>query len=116
MAETIYNLAGKRVFVCGHKGMVGSVVMRRLDAERCTILTARRDELDLRNQAAVDHWMTENRPQAVFLAAAKVGGILANATRPADFLYDNLMIEANVISAAHRAGVEKLLFLGSSCI
>ena len=116
MAETIYNLAGKRVFVCGHKGMVGSAVMRRLDAERCTILTATRDELDLRNQAAVDHWMTENRPQAVFLAAAKVGGILANATRPADFLYDNLMIEANVISAAHRAGVEKLLFLGSSCI
>ena len=116
MAETIYNLAGKRVFVCGHNGMVGSAVMRRLDAERCTILTATRDELDLRNQAAVDRWMTKNRPQAVFLAAAKVGGILANATRPADFLYDNLMIEANVICAAHRAGVEKLLFLGSSCI
>ena len=116
MAETIYNLAGKRVFVCGHNGMVGSAVMRRLDSERCTILTATRDELDLRDQAAVDRWMAKNRPQAVFLAAAKVGGILANATRPADFLYDNLMIEANVISAAHRSSVEKLLFLGSSCI
>ena len=116
MAETIYDLAGKRVFVCGHNGMVGSAVMRRLDSERCTILTATRDELDLRDQAAVDRWMAKNRPQAVFLAAAKVGGILANATRPADFLYDNLMIEANVISAAHRSSVEKLLFLGSSCI
>ena len=84
--------------------------------ENCTVLTATRRELDLKDQAAVFRWMAENRPQAVFLAAAKVGGILANATYPADFLYDNLMIEANVISAAHRCGVEKLLFLGSSCI
>lgn len=116
MAETTYPLAGKRVFVCGHNGMVGSAIVRRLDAERCTILTASRDELDLRDQAAVDRWMARNRPQAVFLAAAKVGGILANSTLPAEFLYENLMIEANMISAAHRTGVEKLLFLGSSCI
>ena len=116
MSEVIYSLAGKRVFVCGHKGMVGSALVRRLSREGCTVLTASRNELDLKNQAAVDRWMADNRPQAVFLAAAKVGGILANATWPADFLYDNLMIEANVISAAQRTGVEKLLFLGSSCI
>ena len=116
MAETLYDLTGKRVFVCGHAGMVGSALVRRLGREDCTILTATRRELDLKDQAAVYRWMAQNRPQAVFLAAAKVGGILANATYPADFLYDNLMIEANVISAAHRCGVEKLLFLGSSCI
>ncbi len=116
MAETLYDLTGKRVFVCGHAGMVGSALVRRLGREGCTILTATRRELDLKDQAAVDRWMAENRPHAVFLAAAKVGGILANATYPADFLYDNLMIEANVISTAHRCGVEKLLFLGSSCI
>src|SRR5690606_22865795 len=96
--------------------MVGSALVRRLAGEGSTVLTASRSQLDLRDQAAVDRWMAANRPQAVFLAAAKVGGILANATWPADFLYDNLMIEANVISAAHRTGVEKLLFLGSSCI
>ncbi len=116
MNEIRYDLAGKTVFVCGHNGMVGSAIVRRLEREACTVLTASRSELDLKQQAAVDRWMEENRPQAVFLAAAKVGGILANATYPADFLYDNLMIEANVISAAHRTGVEKLLFLGSSCI
>ncbi len=116
MAETLYDLAGKRVFVCGHGGMVGAALVRRLARENCTVLTATRRELDLKDQAAVFRWMAENRPQAVFLAAAKVGGILANATYPADFLYDNLMIEANVISAAHKCGVEKLLFLGSSCI
>ena len=116
MADTLYDLTGKRVFVCGHAGMVGSALVRRLGSENCTIQTATRRELDLKDQAAVFRWMDENRPQAVFLAAAKVGGILANASYPADFLYDNLMIEANVISAAHRNGVEKLLFLGSSCI
>ena len=116
MADARYVLAGKRVLVCGHRGMVGGAIVRRLAGEDCTVLTASRAELDLKNQAAVDRWMTDNRPQAVFLAAAKVGGILANANAPADFLYDNLMIEANVISAAHRSGVEKLLFLGSSCI
>ncbi|MBX3583534.1 MAG: GDP-L-fucose synthase [Rhizobiaceae bacterium] len=109
-------MTGKRVFVCGHKGMVGSAIVRRLDAETCTILTASRAQLDLRDQSAVTRWMADNRPDAVFLAAARVGGILANATYPADFLYDNLMIEANIIAASHRSGVEKLLFLGSSCI
>lgn len=116
MTDALYRLDGKRVLVCGHNGMVGSALVRRLAGEGCILLTARRSELDLKDQAAVDRWMKANRPQAVFLAAAKVGGILANATYPADFLYDNLMIEANVISAAHRSGVEKLLFLGSSCI
>lgn len=116
MAEVIYHLEGKRVLVCGHNGMVGGALVRRLAGKGCIVLTASRSELDLKDQAAVDRWMHANRPQAVFLAAAKVGGILANATYPADFLYDNLMIEANVISAAHRSGVEKLLFLGSSCI
>jgi GDP-L-fucose synthase len=96
--------------------MVGSAVVRRLAAEDCTVITAGRDEVDLRRQEAVEAWMDRVRPQAVFLAAAKVGGILANDTQPAPFLYENLMIEANVIEAARKSGVEKLLFLGSSCI
>lgn len=112
----MFELTGRRVFVAGHRGMVGSAIVRRLAPENCTILTATRDELDLRDQAAVNAWFGQQRPQAVFLAAAKVGGILANDSFPADFLYDNLMIEANVIDAAHRHSVEKLLFLGSSCI
>jgi len=112
----IYPLKGKRVWVAGHRGMVGSAVVRRLAAEDCEILTAGRDEADLRNQAQVDAWMAKARPDAVVLAAAKVGGILANDSFPADFLYENLMIEANVIHAAYRHQVEKLLFLGSSCI
>ncbi|OWK27828.1 GDP-L-fucose synthase [Sphingomonas dokdonensis] len=111
-----YDLAGKRVFVAGHRGMVGSAIVRRLASEGCTILTAGRAELDLKDQAAVRAWFAANKPDAVFLAAAKVGGILANDSYPADFLYDNLMIEANIIEAAHVHGVEKLLFLGSSCI
>jgi GDP-L-fucose synthase len=111
-----YALAGKRVWVAGHRGMVGSASARRLAGRSCEVLTADRATVDLRNPAAVESWMATARPQAVFLAAAKVGGILANDTYPADFLYDNLMIEANIIAAAHRAGVEKLLFLGSSCI
>ncbi len=112
----LYSLAGKRVFVAGHRGMAGSAIVRRLEREDCEILTAPRDELDLMDQSATRLWFDQNRPEAVFVAAAKVGGILANDTYPADFLYDNLMIEANVIEAAHRAGVEKLLMLGSSCI
>ena len=116
MAEPAYSLAGKRVWVAGHRGMVGSAIVRRLQGMDCEILTATRAEADLTRQADVDAWVAANRPDAVFLAAAKVGGILANDTSPADFLYDNLMIEANVIRAAHEAGVEKLLFLGSSCI
>ncbi|NJO53929.1 MAG: GDP-L-fucose synthase [Bacteroidales bacterium] len=113
---TPYSLAGKRVWVAGHRGMVGSAIVRRLAAENCEVLTADRAALDLTNQAAVSAWVADSKPDAVFLAAAKVGGILANATYPADFLFDNLMIEANVIHAAHRASVGKLLFLGSSCI
>ena len=113
---TDYPIEGKRVWVAGHRGMAGSAIVRRLAAERCEILTAGRDEVDLRRQAEVEGWMEAVRPQAIFVAAGTVGGILANATRPAEFLYDNLAIEANIIHAAHRAGVEKLLFLGSSCI
>jgi len=111
-----YDLAGKRVWVAGHRGMVGSAIVRRLAAEACTILTADRATLDLTDQAAVLAWMQAEKPQAVFLAAAKVGGILANDTRPADFLLDNLLIETAIFAGAHAAGVEKLLFLGSSCI
>src|SRR5438105_4358752 len=112
----MYSLEGKRVFVAGHRGMVGSALMRRLAEEECRLLTADREALDLRDQAAVDRWFEEHRPQAVLLAAARVGGIQANATRPGEFLYDNLAIAANVIEAARRVQVEKLLFLGSSCI
>jgi len=111
-----YDLTGKRVFVAGHRGMVGSAIVRRLAREDCEVLTAPRDLVDLRRQEEVEDWMRRERPDAVFLAAARVGGIYANDTRPAEFLYDNLMIEANLIEAARRAGVEKLLFLGSSCI
>jgi GDP-L-fucose synthase len=112
----MYSLAGKKVFVAGHRGMVGSALVRRLGDEDCDILTADRAELDLMDQHAVRHWMRDKRPDAVFVAAAKVGGILANDSFPADFLYDNLMIETNLIEAAHRVDVEKLCFLGSSCI
>jgi GDP-L-fucose synthase len=111
-----YDLVGKRVFVAGHRGMVGSAIVRRLARENSTILTATRDELDLLDQRRVREWFDQERPDAVFLAAAKVGGILANDTYPADFLYENLLIETNIIEAAHRSGVEKLMFLGSSCI
>ncbi|OYX13539.1 MAG: GDP-fucose synthetase [Rhizobiales bacterium 32-66-8] len=112
----MYDLSGKRVYVAGHRGMVGSALVRRLASEDCTVLTALRSGVDLKNQAQTAAWFAAHRPDAVFLAAAKVGGILANETFPADFLYDNLMIEANIIEAAHQCGVEKLLFLGSSCI
>jgi GDP-L-fucose synthase len=111
-----YSLKGKRIWVAGHRGMVGSAIVRRLACEDCEVLTVQRAEIDLRNQAPTAAWVQATRPNAVFLAAARVGGILENATYPADFLYDNLMIEANIIEASHRAGVEKLLFLGSSCI
>ncbi|MGE0611729.1 MAG: GDP-L-fucose synthase family protein, partial [Hyphomicrobiales bacterium] len=111
-----FSLKGKRVWVAGHGGMVGSALMRRLEREECALLTVSRAEADLRRQQAVEDWMARAKPQAVFVAAATVGGIAANAARPADFLYDNLAIEANIIHAAHMLGVEKLLFLGSSCI
>ncbi|MGB3846638.1 MAG: GDP-L-fucose synthase [Sphingopyxis sp.] len=110
------NLENKRVWVAGHRGMVGSALVRRLAAENCEILTAGRDTLDLLDQAAVRAWVAQERPDAIFLAAAKVGGILANDSFPADFLYQNLVIETNIIDAAHRADVAKLCFLGSSCI
>lgn len=116
MTAVAFPLKGKRIWVAGHRGMVGSAVVRRLASEDCEVLTVGRDQLDLRRQAEVEAWMDQARPDAVILAAARVGGILANDTYPADFLYENLMIEANIIHAAHRADVEKLLFLGSSCI
>ncbi len=112
----IYSLAGKRVWVAGHRGMVGSALVRRLDREDCEILTVGREQVDLVRQDQVEGWMLETRPDAVFVPAAKVGGILANSTWPAQFLYQNLMIEANIIHTAYKAGVEKLMFLGSSCI
>lgn len=110
------SLNGKRIWVAGHRGMVGSAIVRRLAREGCTVLTASRQEADLVDQASTRAWIEANRPDMVFVAAAKVGGILANSTYPADFLYDNLMIASNVIEASHRVGVEKLMFLGSSCI
>ncbi|WP_340268377.1 GDP-L-fucose synthase [Sphingobium mellinum] len=111
-----FTLQNKRVWVAGHRGMVGSAIVRRLANEDCEILTAGRDELDLKDQAATRAWLQDRRPDAVIVAAAKVGGILANSSFPADFLYDNLVIETNVIEGSVRAGVSKLLFLGSSCI
>lgn len=111
-----YRLWGKRVYVAGHRGMVGAALVRRLAEERCQIVTADRSALDLTRQADVEDFLRRVRPHAVVLAAAKVGGILANDTYPADFLLDNLVIETNVMSAAEKAGVEKFLFLGSSCI
>lgn len=114
--DPIYPLAGKRVWVAGHNGMIGSALVRRLADEGCEVLTVERSELDLTDQRAVLGWMHNHRPQAVFLAAARVGGIHANDTRPVDFLRDNLLIETAVFTGAESVGVEKLLFLGSSCI
>ena len=116
MTDASFPLAGRRVWVAGHRGMVGAALVRRLAREDCEIVTAGRAEVDLRRQAEVEDWLAETKPQAVVVAAAKVGGILANDSRPADFIYDNLAIETNVIHAAWRCQVEKLLFLGSSCI
>src|SRR5258707_11379091 len=115
-AKPGFNLAGRRVFVAGHRGMVGSALVRRLAREDCEILTASRAELDLERQADVEAWLADKRPSAIFLAAAKVGGIVANDTRPAEFIYDNLAIQNHVIEGARRIGVDKLMFLGSSCI
>jgi GDP-L-fucose synthase len=112
----VYSLAGKRVWVAGHRGMVGSAIVRRLADEQCEVIVVGRDQVDLKRQDDVEAWVEQARPHAVFLAAAKVGGIFANDTAPADFLYDNLMIEANIVRASYEAGVEKLMFLGSSCI
>jgi GDP-L-fucose synthase len=111
-----YDLKGKKVWVAGHRGMVGSAVVRCLASEGCEVITADRKAVDLKRQSQVEDFVKTARPDAIVMAAAKVGGILANDTFPADFLYDNLMIETNVVQAAHEAGVEKFLFLGSSCI
>ena len=113
---TPYALAGRKIWVAGHRGMVGSAVVRRLQSESCDILTTNRSAVDLRRQADVETWFDCNRPDAVILAAATVGGIVANQSRPADFIYDNLVIATNIIQASKLYGVEKLLFLGSSCV
>lgn len=106
-----------RIFVTGHRGLVGSALLRRLQADGYTrILTATRDQVDLRDQAAVNYWFRANRPDYVFLVAGTVGGILANTSRPAEFHYDNLLIHGTVVEASHRYGVHKLLYLGSSCV
>ena len=111
-----FDLAGRRVWVAGHRGMAGSAIARRLAREDCELVTATRSELDLLRQADVEVWMKARKIDAVFLAAATVGGIQANVTLPAEFLYENLVIETNIIHAARSTGVKKLLFLGSSCI
>ena len=116
MAGTPFDLKGKTVVVAGHRGMVGSALVRRLARENVELLTIDRDELDLRDQSAVFGWFAKARPEVVFLAAAKVGGIVANNTLRGEFIYDNLVIAANVIHAAHMNRTEKLMFLGSSCI
>jgi GDP-L-fucose synthase len=116
MASTPFDLKGKRVFVAGHRGMVGGALVRRLASEGVELLTVPRAEVDLRNQAQVFDWFAKKRPEAVFLAAAKVGGIVANNTLRAEFIYDNLVMATNVIQAAHQNGAGKLMFLGSSCI
>ena len=108
---------GSRIYIAGHTGLVGSAVHRRLEGEGVTrLLVATRDQLDLRDQAAVNYWFRANRPEYVFLVAGTVGGIVANSTRPAEFIYDNLMIHGTVVHAAHLFSVKKLLYLGSSCI
>jgi GDP-L-fucose synthase len=116
MTDAPYRLAGRRVWVAGHGGMVGAALVRRLAHEDCEILTVGRAEVDLRRQSDVEAWLADVKPQAVVMAAATVGGIQANDSRPAEFIYDNLAIETNVVHGAWRCGVEKLLFLGSSCI
>src|SRR6185369_5527619 len=116
MAKTPFELNGKTVFVAGHRGMVGGALLRRLASENVRLMTVGRSEVDLRDQAAVNRWFADRRPQVVFLAAAKVGGIVANNTLRGEFIYDNLVIATNIIHAAHVYGAEKLMFLGSSCI
>ena len=118
-ASTVASVISRdsRVFVAGHRGLVGSAVLRRLEqAGFSNVVVATREQLDLRDQAAVNYWFQANRPQFVFLVAGTVGGIIANSTRPAEFIYDNMMIHATVVHASHLYGVEKLLYLGSSCI
>jgi len=116
VSELPFDLKGRRVYVAGHRGMAGSAIARRLEREGATILAATHTELDLRRQGDVEAWMDRQRPEVVVVAAAIVGGIIANSTRPAEFLYDNLAIETNIIHASYKLGVAKLMFLGSSCM
>ena len=111
-----YNLSGKCIWVAGHNGMVGSAVSRRLQSENCKIIEVNRNDLDLCNKDAVLEWMKNASPDAIIMAAAKVGGIYANQEKPVDFLEDNLYIQTNILHAAHLCDVERLLLLGSSCI
>lgn len=115
-ARRTFELAGRRVFVAGHRGMVGSALRRRLASEKCEVVVATRQDVDLRDQAQTNAWMAARRPHVVFMAAGKVGGIIANNTLRAEFIYENLMVAANVIHAAHVHGVEKLMYFGSTCI
>jgi len=116
VSTPLFDLAGRKVWVAGHRGMVGSALVRRLAVEDCEILTAPREELDLRRQSDVERFVESVRPEVILVAAARVGGIQANSDRPADFLAENLQIQSNIIGAAHRSGVGKLTFLGSSCV
>jgi len=116
MTKAPFSGADRRIWVAGHRGMVGSSILRRLAEEDVEVLTLGRDELDLRQQGSVKKWVARAKPDVILMAAAKVGGILANDSSPADFLYDNLVIAANIVHAAHLAGVDRLVFLGSSCI
>lgn len=116
MSKKEFELKEKKIWVAGHRGMVGSALVRRLQKEGCDILTTTRDQLDLSDQGATYSWIEDNKPDAIFLAAAKVGGIYANDSYPAEFLYENLAIQTNIIHGAYLANVEKLVFLGSSCI
>lgn len=111
-----FRLDGRRVWIAGHSGMVGTALMRRLGREDCELVTVSHGELDLRRQADVEAWMAEARPDAAIVAAATVGGIMANDSRPAEFIYDNMMIAGNIVHSAWRTGMSKLLYLGSSCI
>ena len=115
-SSSVFELSDKKIFVAGHNGMAGSAIIRRLRQERCEVQTVDRKALDLRQQDATERWLAEASPDVVIVAAAKVGGILANSNYPADFLADNLAIELNLIRASHAIGVRKLLFLGSTCI
>lgn len=116
MESKVFDISGKRIWVAGHRGMVGAAIVRRLAAAGCEILTVGREEVDLTRQADVERWLDKARPEAIVMAAARVGGIHANSTLPADFLFINLMIGANVVNAAHKAGVKRLVNLGSSCM
>ena len=116
MGTKLFDLAGRRVYVAGHRGMVGSALLRRLDAIDCKIITAPREQVDLCDGQAVVSFLAEAKPEVVIVAAAKVGGIHANNTYPAEFIYQNLAITLNIIHASHQAKVQKLLYLGSSCI